>query len=247
MTFLSIKEVIIYGNSKYLLVVMLRLWAEIDKTQSYIDVYGSIHCPSKLKRVLDGVRQGFNAGLHPKLTEDGTSGAYRLRDSSKKDIAIFKALDEEPFAPNNPREHQGPFGSPTFRPGVLSGESCIREVAAYLLDHGGFSGVPPTTFVEIVHRSLKYVPFTGLEVTSEVYRDMMSTLIKPVNLEVPKPSKQLTNTRDSSSRSSILKDRSLTKKHALESQLGVKFGSLQQFCKAEGAVENYSSDLFSKD
>jgi hypothetical protein len=52
-------------------------------------------------------------------------------------------------------------------------------VSAYLLDHDGFSGVPPTTFVEVVHNSLKYVPFTGLEVTSDTYFEIMSSLIQP--------------------------------------------------------------------
>ena len=62
---------------------------------------------------------------------------------------------------------------------MLSGESCIREVAAYLVDRQGFSGVPSTTFVEVVHKSLKYVPFTGLEVTTDTYFEIMSSLIKP--------------------------------------------------------------------
>lgn len=64
---------------------------------------------------------------------------------------------------------------------MLSGESCIREVSAYLIDRKGFSGVPATTFVEVVHNSLKYVPFTGLEVTSDTYFEIMSSLIKPVD------------------------------------------------------------------
>jgi hypothetical protein len=62
----------------------------------------------------------------------------------------------------------------------LSGESCIREVAAYLIDRDGFSGVPSTTFVEVVHGSLKYVPFSGLEETNKNYLDIMSSLIRPV-------------------------------------------------------------------
>jgi hypothetical protein len=76
-----------------------------------------------------------------------------LRGSNKKTIAVFKPIDEEAFAPNNPRDHVGPFGSKTFRVGVLSGESCIREVAAFLLDYKGFSGVPPTTLVATSHDS----------------------------------------------------------------------------------------------
>merc|ERR1719410_906921 len=33
----------------------------------------------------------------------------------------------------------------------MPGESCLREVAAYLLDHDGFSGVPMTTLAEARH------------------------------------------------------------------------------------------------
>lgn len=38
-----------------------------------------------------------------------------------------------------------------LREGVVPGEACIREVAAYLLDHGGVSGVPMTTLAEARH------------------------------------------------------------------------------------------------
>jgi hypothetical protein len=120
-----------------------------------------------MRVVIDQIKQGFNSGLIPKITEDGTSGTYEMRSLKKKKVGIFKAIDEEPFAPNNPRGNKGFFGSPTFRPGVLSGESCIREVAAYLVDRKGFSGVPCTTFVEVVHNSLNYVAFSGLEVTGD--------------------------------------------------------------------------------
>jgi hypothetical protein len=53
---------------------------------------------------------------------------------------------------------KGPFGSETCRPGVKSGEATLREVAAYMLDHSGFSGVPATGLVEISHPSLSYNP-----------------------------------------------------------------------------------------
>jgi hypothetical protein len=49
---------------------------------------------------------------------------------------------------------RGSFGSETCRPGVKSGESTLREIAAYQLDHHGFSGVPATALVEINHKSL---------------------------------------------------------------------------------------------
>lgn len=161
---------------------MLRLKHEDSRFDStFIDVYGSLQCTDSIRTIIEKIRQGFNSKLFPKLTDDGTSGAYRMRNAEKENVAIFKPIDEEPYAPNNPRGHEGPFGSQTFRPGILSGESCIREVSAYLLDHRGFAGVPPTTFVEVIHPSLKYVPFTGLEVTSDFYFDTLSTLITPVN------------------------------------------------------------------
>ena len=69
-------------------------------------------------------------------------------------MAIFKPIDEEAFAPNNPRNNVGIFGSPGFRQGVLSGELTVREVAAYLLDKDHFSGVPATSLVELSHPSL---------------------------------------------------------------------------------------------
>lgn len=68
------------------------------------------------------------------MTEYGTGGTYLLRGKQKQTLAVFKPIDEEAFAPNNPRDHIGPFGHKTFRAGVLSGEAAIREVAAYLID-----------------------------------------------------------------------------------------------------------------
>lgn len=59
-----------------------------------------------------------------------------------------------------------------------------------------FSRVPPTTFVEVVHQSLKYIPFTGLEVTSNEYFDIMSSLITPQSFE-KEPDDKLNHTPDS--------------------------------------------------
>lgn len=39
----------------------------------------------------------------------------------------------------------------------------------------------------------------------------------------------------------------ITKKIADETQIGMKFGSLQLFCENEGPIENFSPDLFHKD
>ena len=122
---------------------------------NYIDVFGSMQCPEQLQETIKDIEQGFKKGLKPKLTDDGTSGTYLMRGVAKKPLAVFKPIDEEAFAPNNPRDHIGLFGSKSFRAGVLSGEACIREVAAYLLDKDGFSGVPSTTMIESHMNSLK--------------------------------------------------------------------------------------------
>jgi hypothetical protein len=75
--------------------------------------------------------------------------------------AIFKPSDEEPYTPNNPRgnvANWGIIGREMFqmRPGVKPGEGFHREVAAYLLDHDGFAGVPATMVVEARHKALRH-------------------------------------------------------------------------------------------
>ena len=118
-----------------------------------ISVYGDVDCSADMAHTIAQVRQGLSSGLAPRLAMEGTGGTYFLRSPSRVNIAVFKAEDEEPFAPANPRGYQGVLGGAGFRHGLLSGEGAVREVAAYLLDHGGFAGVPPTTRVEISTRA----------------------------------------------------------------------------------------------
>ena len=112
-------------------------------------------------------RQGFVKGLKPMLTDEGTSGTYILRGSDKDPVGIFKPIDEEQFAPNNPRDYTGFFGQATFRAGVLSGESTLRELAAYLLDHDRFAGVPDTALVSMTHESFDLYPDEDKKTTNE--------------------------------------------------------------------------------
>jgi len=100
-----------------------------------------------------------------------------VAEDSTSNVAVWKPIDEEPFAPNNPRGMQAPFGSNTCRPGVKSGESSLREVLAFLLDHDGFAGVPPTALVELSHPSLKMDPISESEVTTEEFRNLISGLL----------------------------------------------------------------------
>lgn len=93
--------------------------------------------------------QGLEASYLPEIIEGGTSGTYCFFSRTGQRCAIFKPEDEEAFAPNNPRGHVGTLGQSGFRNGIPSGRGTLREVAAFVLDHDGFSGVPPTIRVEI--------------------------------------------------------------------------------------------------
>ena len=120
-----------------------------------VAVYGDIPCPPAMRDTIAAVRSGLVAGLAPRLAMEGTGGTYFLRSPNKQNIAVFKAEDEEPFAPANPRGYQGVMGGAGFRAGLLSGEGAVREVAAYLMDHNGVSGVPATTRIELSKSAFK--------------------------------------------------------------------------------------------
>ncbi|KAG1370999.1 phosphatidylinositol 4-kinase gamma 8-like [Cocos nucifera] len=84
------------------------------------------------------------SGTQPVPVSNGLSGAYSLRNRSGESFAILKPIDEEPLP-------IGILGRPGSRHSVRAGETGVREVAAYLLDHGSFSGVPPTALIKISH------------------------------------------------------------------------------------------------
>eukprot|EP00917_Polyrhabdina_sp_WS-2016_P000647 GHVP01001425.1.p1 GENE.GHVP01001425.1~~GHVP01001425.1.p1 ORF type:complete len:745 (+),score=123.00 GHVP01001425.1:30-2264(+) len=112
----------------------------------------------RMKYLVNQARTALNRGIFPKLTLEGTAGTYICFDIKRKPIGIIKPRDEEAFAPHNPRGYVGELFSPGFRPGVLSGESSSREVAAFKIDcmYNHFFGVPETCHVELAHPSLSY-------------------------------------------------------------------------------------------
>ena len=120
--------------------------------------------PKALQRLVQQARRGLTLGLKPALAPDGSGGSYFLCDARKKRVGVFKPADEEPFAENNPRGYVPTTTTtetnPTeeegecLRQGIKPGELCLREVAAYLLDHDGFSSVPMTTLCEARHPAL---------------------------------------------------------------------------------------------
>jgi hypothetical protein len=123
-------------------------------------------------------RAGLENGQAPRLAAAGTGGCYFLRDSDGAVVAVFKPVDEEPLAANNPKGHAAPPSAPLLvaaaaaggeaaiaagaaaaaaaanageglRRGLRPGEGAVREVAAYVLDHGRFAGVPATAMVSL--------------------------------------------------------------------------------------------------
>lgn len=110
--------------------------------------------PKLLRQTVQQARRALALGLKPEFILDGSGGTYYLHDARKAKIAIFKPADEEPYAENNPRGYLPQPGESIYlREGVVPGEACIREVAAFMMDHGGFSNVPMTTLVEAHHPS----------------------------------------------------------------------------------------------
>ncbi|OIW03227.1 hypothetical protein TanjilG_13021 [Lupinus angustifolius] len=91
------------------------------------------------------------SGVHPKPLPSGLGGAYVFCNNSGN-IAVAKPVDEEPLALNNPKGLGGQkLGQPGLKSSIRIGETGFRELAAYLLDHGGFAGVPPTALVKFCH------------------------------------------------------------------------------------------------
>lgn len=123
---------------------------------SFMRLIPGTRCNSNLAMVISEVNQGLKLNLAPTLTWDGTGGTYLMKDAYRNVRGVFKPIDEEPYAPMNPRGYIGRLKGNGIRPGILSGEAAYREVAAYLLDYGGISGVPPTALVESQHQSYNY-------------------------------------------------------------------------------------------
>ncbi|XP_004493320.1 phosphatidylinositol 4-kinase gamma 8 [Cicer arietinum] len=95
------------------------------------------------------------SGIQPIPLPNGLGGAYVFHNQNGNNIAVAKPVDEEPYAINNPKglnnSPQIMLGQPGLKRSIRIGETGIRELAAYLLDHGAFAGVPPTALVKFCH------------------------------------------------------------------------------------------------
>jgi hypothetical protein len=106
-----------------------------------VELYGTLPCGPDERQLVSLVRAGIYSGLKPvRYDLDGSSsGTYFLRDKQHGKVACFKPEDEEPGAVRNPHGYVGILAQArgVLRPGILPGDSAVREVAAYLLDKGG--------------------------------------------------------------------------------------------------------------
>lgn len=115
-------------------------------------------------KMIKDMREGLECGHSPIRSKEGSGGAYFMQDSTgMKYIGVFKPIDEEPMAINNPRGLPISLNGEGLKKGTRVGEGAYREVAAYILDHPidgprslvgdevGFAGVPPTMMIKCSH------------------------------------------------------------------------------------------------
>ncbi|GAB4834573.1 Phosphatidylinositol 4-kinase gamma 4 [Ancistrocladus abbreviatus] len=134
-----------------------------------IVVNPKIKLPSVIWDVIKSTFDGLENGNQPIRSSEGTGGAYLMQDhSGQKYVSVFKPVDEEPMAVNNPRGLPVSLDGEGLKKGTRVGEGALREVAAYVLDHPksgprfltgevtGFSGVPPTTMVRCLHEGFNH-------------------------------------------------------------------------------------------
>ncbi|KAF6136159.1 hypothetical protein GIB67_001568 [Kingdonia uniflora] len=128
-----------------------------------------IELSSVLEDLIDSTSAGMEKGNIPIRTSEGSGGVYFMQDSlSRNYVAVFKPMDEEPMAKNNPRGLPVSLDGEGLKRGTRVGEGALREVAAYILDHPknrrqgllgeeiGFSGVPPTIIAECLHKEFNH-------------------------------------------------------------------------------------------
>ncbi|KAG6382548.1 hypothetical protein SASPL_157778 [Salvia splendens] len=101
---------------------------------------------------LSNIHKSFSTPCLSNSSIEWLGGAYFLRAQNGDTIAVAKPIDEEPLAFNNPKGLGGRLlGQPGMKCSIRIGETGLRESAAYVLDHNGFAGVPPTALVKFSH------------------------------------------------------------------------------------------------
>ncbi|KAL2893237.1 Phosphatidylinositol 4-kinase gamma 4 [Bienertia sinuspersici] len=125
--------------------------------------------PSAVLEVMEKTREGLEKGNAPIRSNEGSGGVYLMQDSTGLGyVSVFKPIDEEPKALNNPHGLPITSDGEGLKRGTIVGQGAFREVAAYLLDHPsngrrgvtgetmGFAGVPPTGLVSCLHKGFNH-------------------------------------------------------------------------------------------
>ncbi|KAJ6823148.1 phosphatidylinositol 4-kinase gamma 4-like [Iris pallida] len=128
-----------------------------------------VELPLVIKNLIRSTLGGLEKGNPPIMSSEGTGGAYFMQDALGHEyVAVFKPVDEEPMAENNPRGLPLSSDGEGLKRGTRVGEGALREVAAYILDHPisgrrsimgdgiGFSGVPPTAMARCLHEGFNH-------------------------------------------------------------------------------------------
>lgn len=130
----------------------------------------NVKLPSLLSDMIKSTLDGLERGKQPIRSSEGTGGTYFMQDEmGNKYLSVFKPIDEEPMAVNNPQGLPLSENGEGLKRGTRVGEGAFREVAAYVLDHPksgprsllnggevGFAGVPPTVLVQCLHRGFNH-------------------------------------------------------------------------------------------
>lgn len=126
----------------------------------------NIKIPLVIQELIKITLEGLEKGCRPIQSSEGSGGAYLMQHSSgSKYVSVFKPIDEEPMAINNPRGLPVSEDGEGLKKGTRVGQGAFREVAAYILDHPrngprsyhnneeqGFAGVPPTVMVKCLYK-----------------------------------------------------------------------------------------------
>ncbi|KAF9601060.1 hypothetical protein IFM89_015986 [Coptis chinensis] len=141
-------------------------------------VNSKIELSSEIMEIINSTCDGLEKDHPPIRSSEGSGGVYLMKHSSGcKFVSVFKPIDEEPMAVNNPCGLPLSSDGEGLKRGTIVGEGAFREVAAFILDHPrnrrqsftdvamGFSGVPPTTMVRCLHGAFNHPE--GYEVSAK--------------------------------------------------------------------------------
>ncbi|WCJ22420.1 Phosphatidylinositol 4-kinase gamma 4 [Euphorbia peplus] len=149
--------------------VMPRKPPDRDFLLEPIIVNPKIELDSVVWDMVNATIDGLESRNDPIRSMEGTGGTYFMQDSSgQKIVSVFKPIDEEPMAVNNPRGLPLSSDGEGLKKGTRVGGGAFREVAAYILDHPesghrslsgeekGFAGVPPTVMIKCLHKGFNH-------------------------------------------------------------------------------------------